>query len=215
MRLRPVVLALTLVCAAVLASCTPPPPAASTSTPPVGATEPGPVMGPARIGATELAAWFNSRGVEGVRPSATIAELARLFIEEGRREGVAGDVAFIQSVLETGWFTFPDQGQVRPSFNNFAGIGAVDGGSIAGPAQFPDARTGVRAQIQHLRAYADPTVTCSNFATTTVTPRCHLVVPRGKAPKWSQFGGGVWATDPTYASKIERLYGQLVAHARR
>lgn len=214
MRLRPVVLALTCVCAGVLASCTPPPPASSTSTLPAGAADPGPVMGAERISAAELAAWFDARGVDGVRPTVTIAELARLFIEEGRREGVAGDVAFVQSVLETGWFTFPDQGQVRPWFNNFAGIGAVDGGSVTGPAQFPDARTGVRAQIQHLRAYADPTVTCSNFATTTVTPRCHLVTPKGKAPDWSDFGGGNWATDPTYASKIERLYGQLVAHAR-
>jgi hypothetical protein len=214
MRLRPVVFALTLFCAVPIASCSPPPPAASTSTPPADATDPGPVMGAARINAAELASWFESRGVVGARPTVSIAELARLFIDEGNREGVAGDVAFVQSVLETGWFTFPDRGQVRPWFNNFAGIGAVDGGSVAGPAQFADARTGVRAQIQHLRAYADPTVTCSNFATTTVTPRCHLVVPKGKAPTWSQFGGGVWATDPTYASKIERLYGQLVAHAR-
>jgi hypothetical protein len=145
----------------------------------------------------------------------SVTDLARLFIEEGNREGVAGDVAFVQSMLETGWLTFPDHGQVRPWFNNFAGIGAVDGGSVAGPAQFPDARTGVRAQIQHLRAYADPSVTCANFAAPTVSPRCHLVVPKGKAPNWDQFGNGNWATDPEYASKIVALYDQLLTHARR
>lgn len=166
-----------------------------------------------RVSAAEMAAWFSSRRISGVRASVSIERLAQLFVEEGNREGVAGDVAFVQSVLETGWFRFPDHGQVRPEFNNFAGIGAVDGGSVSGPARFPDARTGVRAQIQHLRAYADPSVTCSNFATPRVTPRCHLVSPKGKAPNWSQFGSGVWATDPGYASKVASLYSQMHAHA--
>ena len=58
----------------------------------------------------------------------------------------------MQAIVETGWFRF--RGSVPPGNNNFAGIGATDTGPA--PAAFPDARTGVRAQIQHLRAYADP-----------------------------------------------------------
>lgn len=164
-----------------------------------------------------MASWYSSKR-SGMAPSnatVSVLQLAQMFIEEGNREGVTGDVAFVQSMIETGWLTFPSHGQVRASDNNFAGIGATDGGGGANVAKFPDARSGVRAQIQHLRAYADPTVTCSNFATPNLSPRCHLVVPKGKAPNWSQFGAGNWATDPNYGSKIATLYAELLAHARR
>lgn len=175
----------------------------------------GPVMGPSRVSAAELTAWFDSKRITGARPTVPVAELAQFFIEEGAREGVTGDVAFVQSMLETGWLRFPDHGQVRPEDNNFAGLGATDGGEGRNVAKFDHARLGVRAQIQHLRAYADPTTTCSNFATERQTPRCHLVVPKGRAPLWSQFGGGNWATDPNYASKLQTLYSDLLAHAGR
>ncbi len=166
-------------------------------------------MGPSRLSAAQLAEWFESKDITGARPPVPVSTLARLFIEEGNREGVAGDVAFVQAILETGWFRFSTR--MPPSHNNFAGIGAVDGGSSS--ARFPSARIGVRAQIQHLRAYADRRVTCSNFATPTVTPRCHLVLPKGKTPNWADMGDGNWATDPGYADKIERLYDQALDHA--
>ena len=38
----------------------------------------------------------------------------------------AAIVAFAQSILETGYFSFPGGGQLVPSDNNFAGIGACD-----------------------------------------------------------------------------------------
>ena len=46
-----------------------------------------------------------------------------------------GDIAFIQGIVETGWYRFT--GSVPPSYNNFAGIGATDSGGA--PAAFPDA----------------------------------------------------------------------------
>ena len=52
-----------------------------------------------------------------------------------------------------------------------------------------------------------------DFATPTVTPRCHLVAPKGKTPNWADMGDGNWATDPGYADKIERLYDQALDHA--
>jgi Mannosyl-glycoprotein endo-beta-N-acetylglucosaminidase len=180
----------------------------TTTVPPV-ATGTGAVMAPSRVSAAQLVAWFRSRNITDARPPVPIDDLARMFIEEGDLEGVTGDVAFVQSILETGWFRFPDTGQVRPWYNNFAGIGAVDGGSS--PAQFPDARTGVRAQIQHLRAYADPTVTVASLHAPLVDPRFDLVRPKGKAPLWSQFGNGIWASSTEYAAKIESLYAQLQA----
>lgn len=108
------------------------------------------ILGPNRLTASELAGWFRSEKGDQHRLPVGIDTLARLFVEESRAEGVRGDIAFAQSVLETGWFWFPDSGQVRPWHNNYAGIGAVDGGNS--PNQFSTPREGVRAQIQHLRA---------------------------------------------------------------
>jgi hypothetical protein len=111
-------------------------------------------------------------------------------------------------VLETGWFRFA--GSVPAWYNNFAGIGATGPGGV--PAQFPDARTGVRAQIQHLRAYADPTATTCTVPplhNPCVDPRFALVLPKGKAPTWNQMGNGNWATSTTYASKILALYQEM------
>ncbi len=49
--------------------------------------------------------------------------------------------------------------------NNFAGIGACD--SCAGGDRFANAREGVRAQIQLLRFYADPTAAANPQAPTS------------------------------------------------
>jgi hypothetical protein len=165
-----------------------------------------PIMGPQQASAGQLAAWYRTTG-QAARLPISIDQLAQLFIEEGAAEGVRGDIAFMQSVLETAYFTFPSYGQVRPEHNNYGGIGAVDGGN--NPNRFPSPRIGVRAQIQHLRAYADPTVTPHNLAHPLESPRFHLVHPKGRTPFWEQLGGGNWATDPNYATKIMRLWGQL------
>jgi hypothetical protein len=165
-------------------------------------------MGRAMLSAEQLVAWFNARQP---RPSGSYAAtepldvLAAYFIEEGIAEGVTGDVAFVQSVLETGWFRF--NGIVPPSANNFSGLGAT------GPAQayetFPDARTGVRAQIQHLRAYADPSaVTCSvpPLHNPCVDRRFAFVNPKGKAPAWNHLGNRNWAALSGYGETILTLY---------
>lgn len=174
---------------------------------PTGVT---PIMGAARLSAGQLSAWFTGRSPQpggGYAATVSIAELSRYYIEEGAAEGVAGDVAFTQSVLETGWFRFG--GVVPATFNNFAGIGATD--TDPAPARFPDARTGVRAQIQHLRAYADAAaVTCSvpPLANPCVDPRFALVLPKGRARNWDDLGNGNWATAPTYATSILKLYDE-------
>ncbi len=175
-----------------------------------------PVMGSARLSASQLVAWYSRRqpqpaGVYGA--TEPVEALASYFIEEGAREGVAGDVAFVQSIIETGWFRF--SGAVPGSKNNFAGIGAVDS-SPGNAASFPDAPTGVRAQIQHLRAYADPTAlscTVPPLHAPCVDPRFALVTPKGRAPFWNQFGNGVWATSPTYGNDIVARYQEAVNFA--
>ena len=170
------------------------------------------IMGTARATGAQLAAWFSGRAPQPTgtyKATVPVATLAQLFIEEGAAEGVRGDVAFIQSVLETGWFRFG--GAVPASNNNFAGIGATDSGGV--PAAFVDARTGVRAQIQHLRAYADSTAnTCTQppLHRPCADPRFQFVSPKGKAPTWNQMGNGNWATSTTYASRILQLYSEML-----
>ena len=180
-----------------------------------------PVMRDAQVSADQMAAWYRHKVSSGYSATVPIGTLTRYYIEEGAAEGVSGDIAFVQAILETAWFRYPDTGQVRASYNNFGGMGACDGGTCT-VAKFPDARTGVRAQIQHLRAYSDPTVTKSNLANPLVSPRFDLVSPKGRAPLWEDYGGvdprygGVnWASDPLYSDKILRLYRDLVGFAER
>jgi hypothetical protein len=170
-------------------------------------------MGPARLDARQLAAWINGRQP---RPGGTysafvkVESLTQYYIEEGEAEGVTGDVAFAQAILETGWFRFT--GSVPASANNFAGIGAAD--VNPGPAVFPDVRTGVRAHIQHLRAYADPmAAACATppLRNPCVDPRFHLVVPKGRAPTWNHLGNGNWASADGYGAKILVLYNEALA----
>ncbi len=172
-----------------------------------------PIMGASRLTAAQLTAWFNLRQP---RPSGVysatvpVATLAAIFIEEGAAEGVTGDVAFIQSIVETGWFRFG--GTVAGWMNNFAGIGATD--TNPSPAVFPDARTGVRAQIQHLRAYADSRAnacTVPPLAYPCVDPRFNLVSPKGIAPNWNGLGHGRWASSSTYAASILARYSEALA----
>lgn len=175
---------------------------------PVGAAATHPVMGRSRVTAADLAGWFRSKGKTS-KATVSIDALAGHFISEGADEGVAGDLAFAQSIVETGYFTF--SARVLPSYNNFSGLGAVDGGT--GAAAFATAELGVRAQVQHLRAYADPTVTVAKLAHPLIDPRFNLVAPKGKAPNWEQYGNGIWATDPGYAAKVIGIYEQILAFA--
>jgi hypothetical protein len=167
-------------------------------------------MRPNQLSAPDLAGWYRSTGKVS-KATVSIDALAGYFIDEGADEGVSGDVAFAQSMVETGYLTFPSGGQVKATDNNFAGLGAVDGGS--NPAKFPDARTGVRAQVQHLRAYGDPTVTEAKLHHPLVDPRFNLVTPKGKAPTWDQFGNGIWASAPNYATAVLAMYGKIQAWA--
>jgi len=204
--------ALAAAAAALTVACGSKSPTAPTTPPPA---TPGPVaiMGASRLSAGQIAAWVAGRQPQpsgAWNATVPLATMAQYFIEEGSAEGVTGDVAFMQSVVETGWFRFA--GSVPASYNNFAGIGATD--TNPSPAIFPDARTGVRAQIQHLRAYADPAATSCTVPplhNPCVDPRFDLVVPKGKAPTWNQMGNGNWATATTYANSILTLYDEARA----
>ena len=189
-------------------------PALLVSGPPVPAAPAvTPLMGAARVDAGEIVAWFRLRSPGGYRASVPVEQLVAHFLDEGQAQGVAGDIAFAQSVLETGWFRFAS-GSVQPSDNNFSGLGAT--GQPGQVARFPTAQIGVRAQIQHLWAYGDPDARADATARPLVDPRFDLVSPKGKAPTWEQMGAGNWASDPDYGRKVLALYTDLldVSHVR-
>jgi hypothetical protein len=165
------------------------------------------ILGPTLLGADELTAWFNSTRR---RPNTTvpIEELTRFYVEEGIAVGVRADIAFAQSMLETGGFSFPAGGQVRGTDNNFAGMGACD--SCHGGNRFPDARTGVRAQLQQLRVYADAKLTNAALNPPAVNPKLDQHHLKGKVTTWAALTH-TWATADTYGDRILGIYEQMLA----
>lgn len=177
-----------------------------------------PVMGDTVVPADTMARWFRASASNAhLARGATIEDLAALYVVEGRKEGVRPDVAFAQAILETGWFH-------DATDNNFAGIGACDS---CGGEQIPfrTPQDGVRAQMQMLRAIADPDARAATLA----HPPAPQVFGRdaarsaraydswvllGRAPLWDVMGNGNWATSPTYAEKVLWVYGQMLAFAR-
>src|SRR5207245_1689961 len=125
---------------------------------PPPARNPVPIMGSSALTASQLYGWYAaSKSPDSPAPgmSVDVRTLADYYLWEGARERVRGDIAFAQAIVETGWFRFSRT--VRPGDNNFAGLGACD--TCTSGLRFGNAQTGVRAQIQHLRAYADASAT--------------------------------------------------------
>jgi N-acetylmuramoyl-L-alanine amidase len=127
-------------------------------------------------------------------------DLPKFYIEESALEGVNHNIAFSQMCLETGYLSFG--GDVEPSQNNFCGLGTT-GGGVKG-ASFPDARTGVKAHIQHLKAYASQ----DSVVPPIVDPRFNLV-QRGIAPTVADLSGR-WATEQSYGNKISAIQRRLI-----
>lgn len=174
-------------------------------------TEKTAIMGKAQATAQQMALFCRSKNSTPQLTSCSLEQLAEIFIEEGEAEGVRGDVAFAQSLHETGYFKFG--GIVLPTQNNYAGIGALNGNATGQAASFPDPRTGVRAQIQHLKAYASTEALVNEC----VDPRFSLVA-RGVAPYVEWLGaadnpqGRGWAVPGAgYGANIVKLLGQIMA----
>ena len=130
------------------------------------------------------------------------ATFCAIIYEEATAEGVRPEVVWAQVMWETGWLQMG--GDVKLSQYNFAGLGAT-GNGVAG-AGFPDVRTGIRAQVQHLKCYA-----CTDALNNDrVDPRWSSSL-RGKAKlvEWlgipeNPFGTG-WAASAEYGYNLRGL----------
>lgn len=156
------------------------------------------IMGEPVLTAEELAAYLLSKNPDP-KINCCVSALAAFFIYEGKVEGVRGDIAFCQSCHETGWFKFGNQ--VLPEQNNYCGIGAVNNSAVGKGAWFDTPQTGVRAQIQHLKAYASK----EPLKNECVDPRFNLVT-RGSAPCWEDLNGKWAVPGTTYGQGILKLY---------
>lgn len=136
----------------------------------------------------------------------TINQFAQIFYEEATAEGVRAEVAFTQCMKETGFLKYG--GDVLPSQYNFAGIGAT--GAVHG-ASFSNVRMGIRAQIQHLKAYGS----LDGLTNQCVDPRFNLV-KRGSAQYVEWLGikenpnGYGWATSKSYGHDIVSMVNTLL-----
>lgn len=139
--------------------------------------------------------------------ASTIEQFAQIFYEEANAEGVKAEIAFTQCMKETGFLKYG--GDVLPNQYNFAGIGAT--GGVHG-AKFKNVRTGIRAQIQHLKAYAST----SPLKNACVDPRFNYVT-RNTAPYVEWLGiqenpnGYGWATAKNYGYDIVGMVKVLLS----
>ena len=131
--------------------------------------------------------------------AATIEEFCQIYYEECEIEGIKAEVAFVQSMIETGFLQFG--GSVKIEQFNFAGLGAT-GNGVSGNS-FENVRIGIRAHVQHLKCYAND----EPLKNECVDPRWGEWL-RGKAPyvEWLSIpnnpNGTGWAGDADYAAKI-------------
>ena len=137
----------------------------------------------------------------------SVLEMLPYYLSEGRAEGIRGDLAFCQSCLETGNFTFAGSA-VTLDQNNFCGLGVTQNGMKG--HSFDTPQLGIRAQIQHLKAYANT----ESLKYTQIDPRFHYVT-RGCAPYLQWLGiqenprGYGWASGSNYGDHILRIYNAV------
>lgn len=164
-----------------------------------------PVMGSSDITVQDMVDYFNDSGEE--YPSEDLSEggaesieaFCQMYIDEAAAEGVRPEVAFAQTMKETGFLQYGGDAHIEQF--NFAGLGTT-GNGVPGNS-YPDVRTGIRAQIQHLKAYA--TDDALNGA--CVDDR-YVYVKKGSAPYVQWLGqqenpeGLGWATGENYGYDI-------------
>jgi hypothetical protein len=148
----------------------------------------------------DLAAWFASTGRKA-NITVPMSALAQDYQTAGDATGVRDDLAFAQSIVETGFFSFPSYGQLTSQDNNFAGIGACD--TCSHGWSFPTAAAGVGAQLELLDAYASIKPVDTHLLG-------HGSVGVGGCCRTWMALAGVWASSTVYGISIMTVYNQML-----
>ena len=181
-----------------------------------------PIMGSTQTSVEQMVNYYNSKtsgydkfkakyngkydGVLAKGGARTINEFAQIVYDESIAEGVKPEVVFAQCMKETGYLKYG--GDVLPNQYNYAGVGAT--GAVHG-ASFNNVRMGIRAQIQHLKAYGS----IYPLTNQCVDPRFDLV-KRGSAQYVEWLGknenpnGYGWATAKQYGYDIVEMVKVLL-----
>ena len=164
-----------------------------------------PIMGSSDVTVQEMVDYFNASGEE--YPAEELSEggadsietFCQIYYDEAAAEGVRPEVAFAQTMKETGFLQYGGDASIEQF--NFAGLGTT-GNGVPGNS-YPDVQTGIRAQIQHLKAYA----TSDSLNQECVDDR-YEYVKKGSAPYVQWLGqqenpeGLGWATGDNYGYDI-------------
>ncbi len=166
------------------------------------------IMGAAVATAEQMRAYLKTKNPNVAQ---SVLDMVPLYLSEGAAEGVRGDIAFAQSCLETGNFTFSGSA-VTLEQNNFCGMGVTANGLKGNSFSTP--QLGIRAQVQHLKAYAST----EPLKGACIDPRFKYVA-RGCAEVVEWLGqkenpqGKGWATGAGYGEKIIAILKAILATA--
>ena len=164
-----------------------------------------PIMGSAVATIGQMETYILSKNPEVAQ---SVIAMLPLYLSEGEAEGVRGDIAFAQSCLETGNFGF-EGSAVTLDQNNFCGMGVTSKGKKGCSFDIP--QLGIRAQIQHLKAYA----TKAPLVGDCVDPR-YRYVSKGCAVYVEWLGqkenpnGKGWAAGKGYGEKILNILHAII-----
>ena len=166
------------------------------------------IMGAAVATADQMKAYLKAKNPNAAQ---SVLDMVPLYLFEGAAEGVRGDIAFAQSCLETGNFTFSGSA-VTLDQNNFCGMGVTANGLKGNSFDTP--QLGIRAQVQHLKAYGST----EPLENACIDPRFKYVV-RGCAKVVEWLGqkenpqGKGWATGAGYGERIIAILKAILATA--
>lgn len=138
-----------------------------------------------------------------------VQDIISYYVNEAAVEGIRGDIAFAQSCLETGNFRFSGSA-VTANQNNFCGMGVTSNGMKGNSFETP--KLGIRAQVQHLKAYANK----EELNQDCIDPRFKYV-ERGSAQYAEWLGqkenpnGKGWATGAGYGEKILKILNAILS----
>lgn len=163
------------------------------------------IMGNSAATVEQMAAYIKAKNSEIAQ---SVIDMLPFYLSEGKAEGVRGDIVFAQSCLETGNFGFPGSA-VTLDQNNFCGMGVTSNGMKGNSFDTP--QLGIRAQIQHLKAYAST----EKLKNECIDPRFKYVT-RGCAEYVEWLGqkenpnGKGWAAGVGYGAKITAILNAII-----
>lgn len=164
------------------------------------------ITGKAQATAAQMTSYIKEKNPKVAQ---SVIDMIPLYISEGKAENIRGDIAFAQSCLETGNFGFSGSA-VTLDQNNFCGMGVTENGMKGNSFDTP--QLGIRAQIQHLKAYANTAA----LKQECVDPRFSYVT-RGCAAYVEYLGiqenpkGKGWASGANYGEKILTILKNILA----